>query len=215
MKHFIKLWKDTRGYAVVEATILFPIIFMTFAALTLLSMYLPTRMVLQHATQYAATALATEQSDTWLEFDEDSMEYTWGLSRYELNNVYIDLIASFLKGSAEEDANDIVTHFDKKSLVARRGKLEVDCEIVNYIIYKELVITATRNIPMPVNLSLINFPKEIPVVVSSTAVVQNGDEFVRNMDIAAEYLSYLNDKYDLKFEEISNWINKAWEFLGV
>ena len=45
MKQRMHFWKDTRGYAVVEATILFPIILMSFAGLVLLSMYLPTRAV--------------------------------------------------------------------------------------------------------------------------------------------------------------------------
>ena len=67
MKKYTKFLADTKAYAVVEATILFPIIMMIFAGLVLLAMYLPTRAVLQQATQYAATALATEQSDTWLE----------------------------------------------------------------------------------------------------------------------------------------------------
>ena len=41
MKEYETFWKDSRGYAVVEATILFPIIIMTFAGLVLLSMYMP------------------------------------------------------------------------------------------------------------------------------------------------------------------------------
>ena len=41
------LWNNEEGYAVAEATILFPIILMTFAGLVLLSMYLPARAVLQ------------------------------------------------------------------------------------------------------------------------------------------------------------------------
>ena len=43
--------EDTRGDAVVEATILFPIIMMIFAGLMLLAVYLPVRMTLQHNTQ--------------------------------------------------------------------------------------------------------------------------------------------------------------------
>lgn len=51
MKKAKDLWRDDRGDAVVEATILFPIIIMIFAGLVLLSMYLPTRANLQRATQ--------------------------------------------------------------------------------------------------------------------------------------------------------------------
>lgn len=209
------IWKSTDAYAVVEATILFPIIMMIFTGLVLLAMYLPTRAALQRATQYAATALATEQSDTWLQFDAEDMEYSWISRKSQLPNVYVALVGSFFKGDTAQKAQAIVTKAENTGLVHRAGELTVDCEIHNYVIYKELVITATRTIPMPVDLSFVKFPTEIPITVTSTAVVQNGDEFVRNIDIAADFLTYLNEKYNLRFEKISEYINKAWSFLGV
>ena len=218
MKQLNRFWKNTRGDAVVEATILFPIIMMIFAALVLLSMYLPTRAVLQQATQYAATALATEQSDTWLYFDEEQMEYRWETDKGELSNVYVALIKSFFQGDVQQEAEAIVTNLESNSLVSKQGILSVDCQVVNYIFYKELSVTATKTIPMPVDLSFIHFPTEIPVTVTSTAIVQNGDEFVRNMDIAAEFLDYLSEEYkelDLVFTELKTWIDEAWRFLGV
>lgn len=213
--HKESIWKNTDAYAVVEATILFPIIMMIFAGIVLLSMYLPTRTVLQRATQYAATALATEQSDTWLQFDAEDMEYSWISSKKELPNVYVALIGSFFKGDTAEKAQTIVKNAENTGLVHRAGELTVECEIHNYVIYKEIVVTATRTIPMPVNLSFVEFPTEIPITVTSTAVVQNGDEFVRNIDIAADFLEYLNEKYDLQFDKLSKYVNQAWEFLGI
>lgn len=215
MKQLNNLTKDSRGYAVVEATILFPIIFMIFAGLVLLSMYLPTRMVLQQATQFAATAMATEEADTWLDFDEDSMEYTWGLTRADLPNVYIALIMSFIKGDAQGTAETIVRNIEEKGIVDRPGTLEVECEVTNYVVYKEIKVTATRSLPMPVDLSFVQFPTEIPITVTSTAIVQNGDEFVRNMDIAADFVDYLEKEYDLPFDKLGEYVNKAWKFLGV
>ena len=55
--------KNTNAHAVVEATILFPIIMLVFAGLFLLSVYLPTRAILQRATQYAADGIATARSE--------------------------------------------------------------------------------------------------------------------------------------------------------
>ena len=136
MKQLNHFWKNTRGDAVVEATILFPIIMMIFAALVLLSMYLPTRAVLQQATQYAATALATEQSDTWLYFDEEDMQYRWETDKGELSNVYIALIKSFFQGDVQENAETIVTELESNSLVSKQGTLTVDCQVINYIFYK-------------------------------------------------------------------------------
>ena len=215
MKQIKSVWNSTEGYAVVEATILFPIIMMIFAGLVLLAMYMPSRAALQRATQYAATAMATEQSDTWLEFDTGEMEYQWITRKDDLPNVYVALVSSFFKGNTPERAETIVRTIEDNGITQTAGELTVQCEIHNYVIYKELAITATRTIPVPVDLSFVGFPTEIPLTVTSTAVVQNGDEFVRNIDIAADFISYLLEKYNLPFDHLSEYINKAWEFLGV
>ena len=213
MKQQHDFLKDTNGYAVVEATILFPIILMTFAGLVLRSMYLPTRAVLQRETQYAATALATVQSDTWLDFDKSELEYYWLDGNHEPANVYVALLSAFFKGDA--DAETIVKNLEEHSITSRAGKLTVSCGINNFVVYKEIVVTATRTIPVPVNLSAVNFPEEIPITVSSTAVVQNGEEFVRTIDIAKDFVEYLDEQYGLGIDKLAEWVNQAWKFLGV
>jgi hypothetical protein len=46
-------------------------------------------------------------------------------------------------------------------------------------------------------------------------VVQNGDEFVRNIDLAAQFVEYLAEEHNLSFDGLSNCLDKAWKFLGV
>lgn len=213
------LWRDDRGDAVVEATILFPIIIMIFAGLVLLSMYLPTRANLQRATQYAATAMATERSDTWLRHDPENLEYYWENSRDNLGNVYMALFRS-LGGNGRDDADNAeqtVINMEQKGVLKPTGELTVEYGIVNYIIYKEIVVTATRTITMPVDLSFVMFPNEIDITVTSTAVVQNGDEFVRNMDLAADFMVYIAEKYELEetFDAVKELCGKFGDILGL
>lgn len=207
------LLEDTKGYAVVEATILFPFIIMVFAGIVLLSVYLPTRGTLQYATQYAATALATELSDDWLFFDEDFLEYyspnVWVIQP----SVYQNLLAPTVE---DGKAKTIVENIEKTAFTAKGEGLEVECTFKNYVVYAEITVTATRTFQSPVNLSFVGFPSEIPVVVSSTAVVQNGDEFVRNIDLAAQFIDYLKEKYDLTFlDQLGETVRKVAEFFGV
>ena len=203
----------------VEATILFPIIIMIFAGLVLLSMYLPTRANLQRATQYAATAMATERSDTWLRHDPKNLEYYWENSRDDLGNVYMALFRS-LGGNARDDednAEQTVINMEQKGVLKPTGELTVEYGIVNYIIYKEIVVPATRTITMPVDLSFVMFPNEIDITVTSTAVVQNGDEFVRNMDLAADFMVYIAEKYELEetFDAVKELCGKLGDILGL
>lgn len=218
LKKLKNLRKDMAGDAVVEATILFPIIIMIFAALVLLSIYMPTRGALQRATQYAATVIATEKSDTWIRFDESAMKYYWVGSKDELDNVYVSLFKSFVTENGNQ-AEEIVANYQNRGVIKPAGKLTVEFGVVNYVVYKEIVVTAKRTIPMPVDLSFVGFPKEIPIEVTSTAVVQNGDEFLRNMDIAVDFVKYIDEKYQISSNEIIMRVQKVGAaipgFLGI
>ena len=203
----------------VEATILFPIIIMVFAGLVLLAMYLPTRAALQQATQYAATAIATERSDTWLRHDPDSMTYYWETERSALGSVYGAVLGA-LTGNNRDDADNAeqaVINMEANGVLEPAGELSVEYGVVNYIVYKEIVVTATRTIPMPVDLSFVGVPSEIPVTVTSTAVVQNGDEFVRNMDLARDLTLFLAEKFNLTdmLDGVAELGEKFTGFLGI
>lgn len=133
------LWNDVRGDAVVEATILFPIIIMVFAGLVLLAMYLPTRAALQQATQYAATAIATERSDTWLRHDPDSMTYYWETERSALGSVYGAVLGA-LTGNNRDDADNAeqaVINMEANGVLEPAGELSVEYGVVNYIVYRD------------------------------------------------------------------------------
>jgi len=205
---------DTTGDAVVEATILFPIMIMIFAALVLLAMYLPVRAVLQRATQYAATAIATENSDTWLFFDEYNMSYYHKANRNQLNNVYAELFSG--SGDIQQKSGEIVIYIENRGISSKAGQLYVEGYIENNIVYKEVVITATREFPMPVNLTFVGFPETIIVTATSTTVVQNADEFVRNIDMANDFADFIIEKYNLNniTEAISDFGNRVTSLLG-
>ena len=206
--------KDTTGDAVVEATILFPIMIMVFAALVLLAIYMPTKAALQLATQHTAVTLATELSDTWLFFDESSMTLRNYDNRSQLINVYVDL---FTAGSDIRDKGEaLAIYIESRNISSKAGELTVAVSSVNYILYREIVATAIREFPMPVNLSFIGFPETISVSATSTAVVQNGDEFIRNVDIASDFVEYIIEKYNLHdiTDAISSFGNKISGLLG-
>ena len=207
------LVNDTNGDAVVEAAILFPIMIMIFAALVLLAIYLPTRAALQRATQYAATVLATERSDTWLFYDESSMAFYWEDDKERLKNVYAALFSS---DDIQDKGEDIVIEVENRGVSSKAGNLTVECSIFNKVVYKEVVITATREFAMPIDLSFISFPKTILVTATSTAAVQSGDDFIRNMDLGAEFAGYISEKFGLSdiADSISSFGGKIASILG-
>ena len=164
--------KDAGGEAIIEAAILFPVMVMVFAGLVLLAMYLPARAALQRAAQHAAAAIAAEKSGVWLRYDENSMRYEWET----------EPIAS-PAGDDAEKARKIIENTEKSGPLNLPGKLEVSLETVDYGVYKEITVTASRTIEMPVDLSLVGFPASFEITAASTAAVQNAGDFVRVIDI--------------------------------
>lgn len=218
MKRKNRLRKDERGDAVVEATILLPIMMMIYLGLILLAMYLPTRALLQRATQYTATAIATERSDTWLRYDQANMKYAWVTDKSSLENVYAALFHSFSGKESQSKVKNMVVQVEEgEGIQGKAGTLEVQCNVVNWVVYKEIQVTATRTIPSPIDLSFVGFPKQLSITVTSTATVQNGDEFVRNMDIVADAVTWGAEKLNLteSLSKVGEVMNKFNEFLGI
>jgi len=207
------LLKNTDGSAVVETTILFPIITMVFAALVLLAVFLPSYAVLHRATQFAATAIATEERDTWIFFDDTTLSYSWETDKSRLKNVYADLFES---EDIAERGEKITREVESRSISSKEGELTVTAYVENKIIYKEVVVTASREYPMPVDLSFIGFPKTITVRAASSAQAQNASDFVRNIDIASDFASFISDKYELSNvgDSISSFGARITNLLG-
>ena len=207
---------NSDGFAVVEATFVFPFMFMVFFALVMLSFYLPQRAMLQRATQFAATAVATEMSDTWVYYDTDGETYK-RYSDYETltggkGGVYVTLFKSVF--GSDNNAETIMRSIDEKENlpVIANGELTVECELINYIVYKEVVVTATRSIPIPVNFSIIGFPPKdssIELVVTSKAVVTNGDEFIRSVDLAVDFVYWASEQLGIDIDGIFSKISDA------
>lgn len=215
MKWIKELKRTESGFAVVEATILYAILFLTLFMIILISMYLPTKAALQNATQKAATAIALEQSDTWLNYNEDSLVYTSETNKSSLDNVYVSLFNGYDSNDAAK-AKDIVQNALDESLLYYGGTVDVDYGMVNKVIYKEVVVSATYSVDMPIDLSFIGGGDEIEFTVTSCATVQNGDEFVRNVDIVVDVVKAIDEKYDIssKFEGVTDVISKVTGFLG-
>jgi len=216
--------RNDAGFAVVEATFVLPVMFMIFLALVMLSFYLPQRAMLQRATQFAATAIAAEMSDAWVFVDAERRSYGRHESHGNLPNVYVSLFQSVFTGTAgrnaEATATQAVLSFDdaENMPVIAAGDIDVEFRLRNFIVYKEVEVTATRTIPIPVNFQAIQFPGEIELVVSSTAVVVNADEFIRNIDLAVDFLAWVRREIpavDNIFNSVSEFGDRIGGLLGI
>ena len=199
------------GFAIIEATPVFPTMFMVFLCLILVAIYLPQRAMLQRATQLAATAIAAEMGDTWVNYDSETLSYRRYSSFGQLpgfKKVYTGLFNSNTSEMASK-ALAVVRKADAAEnlpLIAN-GELTVKCDIVNYLIYKEIVVTSTRVITVPVNFAFIRFPEVIELSVTAKATVKDGDGFVRNVDMGVSFLAWLQYYFGTGLEKVQSAFN--------
>ena len=212
--------KDSRGDTIViEAAIVFPIMCMIFTALCLLAIYLPQRSLLQEAAQIAAVAIATDRSDTWISFDAEGTAITRpNVSALRIDspdvfrrNVYVAAFSGANSMLGQERAEEIVNHVVGNGFLRfNNSSIEVERRVANFLIYKAVTVTVTQTIPVPINLSFIGFPAEIVLVQEARAIVSNGDEFVRNVDIAKDLVAWIRNRINdlIDFEEAIDFANK-------
>jgi hypothetical protein len=92
-------------------------------------------------------------------------------------------------------AEKIVRDLDLRLPSLRGGDLAIESSMSNRLINREISVTATRKFRSPINLSLIGFPDVIEIIVTSTATVQDGDEFIRNVDLATDFADFIANKF--------------------
>jgi len=130
--------------------------------------------------------------DTWIYYDTASLSYSRHTNASQLPNVYGALFSSDTS-QYKNKAESVVRKVDEAEnvTVLPSGELTVKCNIVNYAVYKEVVVTATRSIRIPVNFSAIRFPRTLVMSVTAKSTVKDGDDFVRNIDIGVSFIEWL------------------------
>lgn len=217
MEQFIK---EQKGMIVVQATILFPIIIMILFALIILSMTLPTRAVLQNIAQETATAMAIQRSDTWVNYGKDTngnYVYYVETDKSNLTNVYVSVLSSFFTEDSSKITEVVTDKYDDTKIIYKfNGDLEVEVGVINCVIYREIIVSVTKNIDLMINLEFINFPTKIPVSATAMATVQDSDELIRNVDMVVNVVKDIDEEYGIstKFEKVTEIGSKFTNFLG-
>jgi hypothetical protein len=142
------------------------------------------------------------------------MSYYWEKDKDRLPNVYVDLFSS--NDDTQAKGEEIAAKIESKSISSKAGELTIVSTLENKILYKEIIVTASREYPILVDLSFIGFPETITVTTTSTTVVQNANEFIRNIDIADDFMQFIVEKYNLHDikDTISSFGSKVTSYLG-
>ena len=194
--------RDESGDAVVEATILFPIIIMVFLAFILLAIYMPTSLTLQRSVQKAALIASAQRSDLGYTYDIANDKAGVNFDKLKKENVYIYMVRGFEEGL--DIAEKIVEKYAAYALyegVNLRIEAAQDPLDDRYI-----VVSARQTLKLPFDFPFLPVTNEFEIEKSARVVNRDADEFIRNMDIIYDLVIKNSDTVKKTLGDISDFM---------
>lgn len=186
--------KNEQGEVVVEATIILPIAILCVIFLLYTSLFIFQKAILQSALETSVVYFKNTLTDNYVSQNE-TVTYTTGDdgttaqgNSYQVSgplNPYNKFTITDKKLSQQE--------FEKyfysiaKNLLYK-DNLTLSIDYSNYILLKEIRVTAEQVLEFPIDLSIIGISGDVNLSAAARVAVVDHDELIRNADYAIDIL---------------------------
>lgn len=182
-----QLIKSEKGTAIVEATMLLPFCMLMVLALYYASIFVCQKANLQANVENALIYYKNVDSDTYVHAS-DAMSYQKSGSVTTANG------SSYASPTYEQPYRFLGMKFENakferffRSMCGYMffdtgSNVKLTTSTKNYVVYKEIKATATQTVKPAISLSVIGVPDSMKISCTSTVVISNADDFIRNTD---------------------------------
>lgn len=228
----MKNLKTENGAIIVEASIYFPLVLCTVMALLYLALFnMQEHMLMYQVKKIAAVASREEAYMGYEEFGMGSgneIDFAWGegsLPSADQINAYYKAYHKKLSDIYREIgrglANSPRTNYDSRfSNAARDATLivmgtinEPEVEVDTGFLGTEITVTITHSLPVPGVLKYLGYDGGRVIRAASYGYSLNPGQFVRNVDLACDLVSYIMDKFG-QLESYKQFLEKTNEVLS-
>lgn len=186
--------KRENGEVVVEATIILPIAILCVILLLYISVFICQKAMLQAALETSVIYFKNTLTDSFVE-QRDELSYESkedGVSAIgneyttpEPLNPYEKFFLFHNKVSKEE----FIKYFQSVAgNLLYEDCLDLDIHYSNYILFKEVEVTAEQVVTFPIDFSMIGVGREVNLSATARVAVADHDELIRNIDFAVDAL---------------------------
>lgn len=204
------------GLVVVEATIILPIAILSVILLLYLSLFLFQRANLQACLETSLVYYKNTVTDTYVTKNSE-LEYTItgndtmasgnSYSATEPLNPYRGLFGDGHHLGDEEAFTDYFRSVAGNMLFDDDLSLTIDYS--NYVILKQLKVTATQTVEAPIDFSILGVDNQYEISAAARVNVVDHDDMIRNVDYAIDIIE------DTKLGELArNFAAKFTEAYG-
>ena len=199
-----------RGSIVVEASLIFPIIFLAIVAVLYMCMFLYEKAYLQTLVNMTVQRGAA----TWNNPKKNTVLGSVAIGDLKSSGLYWRLY-DFDKSERIENIKDYITkRFGAYSVLNLFNKQKIDAgksievNIQDSIVYKKLVVTVNLEYKIPAGkfLKIFGLKEKMPISVKAEAVINEPTEFIRNTDFVLDLEKEFRDKN----KAYKNLVEKVW-----
>lgn len=212
-----------RGSIMVEATIYFPIVLCSVMVVLYMGLFkLQENIFFYYADSYSSYIAREEVYPGYEEligiYGPEEYEWSDGLlsslsqdAIVEYNDSRTASVAALYRefdwfGSADESGyeSELEEKLIANSLLSLESGIDVDVEVDRGIFGTEVIINVVHSIPAPGVFQYLGIEDILKVGGTSRTIGFNGSDFVRNVDLAEDLLTYILDQFGIDANGVMN-----------
>ena len=192
------------GSAIIEYTIVFPLVLLVFFALFYAGFVLRQRAVLDSAVNrgviYGARLLGDPQYETIVSgvgaggdaLDCENANFNFN-SQFDIEpyRYVFDFRGTQEKAKVKAMTEEIIK---SNSFLTGNNEPTVECEYKNYVFYQEITVKAKQEFPLPEILKLVGVEDKLTLESIAVQSVTDPDEFIRNVDLTIDVIGKIFGK---------------------
>lgn len=232
MKHI----QSDNGAIMVEATIYMPLVLCTVMALLYLALFNMQEYLLMYQAQRVSSVAAREEAylgyDAFEMGSDNEIDFSWGegggpsledLSLYyesytdQLTDIYRELgTVLSIAGAGNEDGGSYTSRFGESvrqsALIALGTVSAPEVEIDTGFWGTDIEVTIMHSLPLPGVMAYLGYDGDTTIQTAAYTYSVNPSEFVRNVDLASDLVSYIMEKCGLS-KSYGEFLDKTGEVL--
>lgn len=202
--------KRNKGSMTVEASLIFPVIFLAIIALIYITVFLYeqayVKSIADRAAERGAAIWKNPKSDMYIGLVK--------LNDFKENDPYWR-IADTNKATKEAKIESYIeTSLKKYSIFLMRDKdgnmdknqVTVDAQVRNYVVYKKLTVNVKKKFKLPIGnaLSAFGLDNIVEISAKSEALINEPAEFIRSTDFAMDVGKRIDDATGNRMEKVKD-----------
>lgn len=213
-------FKSEKGEAVIEATLIYPIVFFVVGFIILFGLYEMQGVLEYSCAQYIAnytSKLVTEPGyENYGEINNNDIDFK-SVNNFsdEDENFHANIYRRInFNGVSQSGMEDRLKGMVNSGRLLKINTTDCSVKFKRTILNTTIIVTVKDTITMPKFLNYIGLDNKWERSITATSVITDPAEFIRNFDMAQDAITYvldklgLGDKIEPLLEKVTGFYNK-------